>query len=303
MIQPKIDVIIPTARWESRPRDLLADLGRELPAFNESLGEVLVADGESVHFAKADVLRTGPAGEVPAPSQTNGPAVNRNKAIDHATADFIVFLDDDVRLVPGWGEHLSSLLGRSGKFDLLGGAIVARHGRNWFSQAAEDFVIRHKLQPDGWYLAAAHLVARRSSITLLGGFDEAFIYGGEDWDLCKRAHMLGMSVGVTDFICVVHDHPTTWAQLMRKADQYGPAEVGLSVYSEVSEAPAPVEEQRAWPGLIPVVRTVGRALRWPFLQYGEFRGIGRSRVRSVRSTALYVPWMARYLQGRRATGG
>jgi len=299
--RPLVDVVIPTAEWGNRPRGLLSDLAEELSPFRQDVGEVLVADGEGVYFARAEVLDQGSTIRVSSSSELNGPAINRNKALEHATADYIVFLDDDVRLQPGWGERLLRVLSNGREFDLLGGGIAARNESNWFSQAAEDFVIRHKRQPDGWYLAAAHLVARRAALEELGGFDASFVYGGEDWDLCKRAHLQALSVAVDDSLKVIHEHPTTWSQLMRKADQYGPAEVGLNVYSEASDVATSVEEQRPSPELGPTVRTVGRAVRWPILQYSEFRQMGRSRVRSVRSTALYVPWMARYLRGRRAT--
>lgn len=83
---------------------------------------------------------------------------------------------------------------------------------NWFSQAAEDFVIRHREYPEGWYLVAAHLLVRRNAFQRLNGFSST-LYRGEDWDFCKRAHGLGMRVGVTSTVAVCHANPTSWRQL------------------------------------------------------------------------------------------
>lgn len=294
-----VDVIIPTASWLERPRLLIEDLSRELGQHHERVNNIWVADGTSVHQVKGHILGDNEEVVFEAVGSQNGPAINRNKAIRLATADWVMFLDDDVRLDQGWGTQLFEVLDRSELPDLMGGVIAAKNGRNWFSQAAEDFVIRHKLQPDGWYLAAAHLLVRRSALETLDGFDENFIYGGEDWDLCKRAHMHGLAIEVEESLRVFHEHPVTWSQLMKKADQYGPAEKGMDVYV----APrAELDEQRD--GAVsqsPNARAclIFRALWWPYGSYREFRDMGRNPIRSFRSTLLYMPWMYRYLRSRR----
>jgi GT2 family glycosyltransferase len=299
-MEPWIQVVIPTASLGPRLDGLLADLARELAGTDAV--QVTVADAHAVYDLTPELLGTGPHTEHVQPSPVNGPAVNRNRGAHAATADWLVFLDDDVRLPAGWFAGLSAALADPACPDLLGGGIASQHPRNWFSQAAEDFVVRHRRYPEGWYLAAAHLAVRRTAFRTLDGFTTEYDYGGEDWDLCRRAHAAGLTVGVTDRASVAHANPRTWAQLALKARQYGTANAVLDAALAAGPADAPLErtaaeaaghEPSAAPrrGPMPV-----RAARWVASEYRLLRTQGRGRLRATRSTALYVPWMATYLR-------
>jgi len=289
------DIAIPTASWSGRPKDLLEDLGRELLPRREHVGRIMVAEKDSVYFVENTLFEGDEERIEDVPDPLNGPAINRNKCLPFIESEWIVFLDDDVRLVPGWGDQIMGLLASEPTCDFIGGQILARRPRNWFSQAAEDFVIRHKQQSDGWYLAAAHLVARSDALKALDGFDRSFIYGGEDWDLSKRAIVSGFSTGVSDALAVTHAHPTTFTALMAKAGQYGKAEalfedspLGAEVAEQQRQALETGSESHSFP--------LKGALTWPARQFQEFRSLGRSRLRSARSTVLYAPWMLRYMR-------
>ena len=295
------DIAIPTASWSGHPKDLLEDLGRELLTHREHVGRIIVAEKNSVYFVENTLFEGDEERVEDIPDPLNGPAINRNKCLPFIESEWIVFLDDDVRLVPGWGDQIMGLLASEPTCDFIGGRILARRARNWFSQAAEDFVIRHKQQPDGWYLAAAHLVARSDALKALDGFDRSFIYGGEDWDLSKRAIIGGFSTGVSRSPAVTHEHPTTFGTLMAKAGQYGKADALFETSPLGAESAEQIrhnEEARGRPLELPILRAVA----WPARQFAEFRKLGRSRMRSARSTALYVPWMVKYLRSSRPRG-
>jgi len=255
----------------------------------------MVAEKDSVHFVENTLFEGYEERVEDVPDPLNGPAINRNKCLPFIESEWIVFIDDDVRLVPGWGAQTVGLLASEPPCDFIGGQILARRPRNWFSQAAEDFVIRHKQQSDGWYLAAAHLLARSDALKALDGFDRSFIYGGEDWDLSKRAIISGYSTGVSDAMAVTHAHPTTFSALMAKAGQYGKAEA-LFEDSPLGAEAAEQQRQALETGSESPSFPLKGALTWPARQFQEFRGLGRSRLRSARSTALYAPWMLRYVR-------
>jgi GT2 family glycosyltransferase len=299
-MEPRIQVVIPTAAVGPRIDGLLSDLGREITPADAV--RIVVADADAVHDLTPEVTGTGSRAVTAWPSPVNGPAVNRNRGARDATAEWLVFLDDDIRLPTGWLPELSAALADPGCPDLLGGGIGSQHPRNWFSQAAEDFVVRHRRYPEGWYLAAAHLAVRRSAFAALGGFADDFEYGGEDWDLCRRAHALGLTVGVTDRPSVAHANPRSWSELSRKARQYGTANARLDAAVAAGPVGAPVARAAAEaaghePSAAPRVGPLPvRAARWVVEEYHLLRQQGRSRVRAARSTTLYVPWMAVYLR-------
>jgi hypothetical protein len=281
---------------------LLTDLAEELSPLRDVVSRIAVVDDVAVTDVAPRLFGQGPPIARSWPSATNGPAINRNRGAKDSSADWLVFLDDDVRLNPGWGDALRALVDDPDAGDLIGGRIGSQHPRNWFSQAAEDFVVRHREYPEGWYLAAAHLLVRRAGFEQLGGFDTRFAYGAEDWDLCRRAHAAGLMVGVTDAMSVAHANPRTWRQLRRKAEQYGAANTTFDSKPEGSPSvdegqpatPSLEQDQAVLPGPI-------RGLRWASTEYSTLRASGRGRIRSLRTMALYIPWMVIYLRSQSAS--
>ena len=64
-------------------------------------------------------------------------------------------------------------------------------------------MIRHKEYPNGWHLVSAHLFVRDLVLRELEEFSERLdVAGGEDWDLSKRAHSQGLTVGISEFVKV-----------------------------------------------------------------------------------------------------
>ena len=111
--------------------------------------------------------------------------------------------------------------------------------------------------------------------------------GGEDWRLCIVAHAAQCSVAVIPDLYVLHDNPRNFRQLMARSRTYGISEAP-SAPGTTSATTDPDEQQTHHP--FPL-----RVARWPVNEYRGFRLQGRSRIRSLTSTALYVPWMASYL--------
>jgi glycosyltransferase involved in cell wall biosynthesis len=69
-----------------------------------------------------------------------GPTGAKNKGIELATGDVLVFLDSDDQLIPGSLSHISGFLGTHPKVDVLFGRIVNKSGRA--TRLREDFLSR-----------------------------------------------------------------------------------------------------------------------------------------------------------------
>lgn len=191
---PLADVVVPTVGRPSLAK-LLAGLAAEPEAplasitvvddrpdgRPDELGNMLARDGRG----EWQVIHT----------RGRGPAAARNAGWRAGDAPWVVFLDDDVRLRPGWGAALAADIAAA---DAPGarnsvGAIRAqvnvplpedRRPTDWERQV-------HGLSTaPGWL--TADLAIRRSVLEEIGGFDERFPRAyREDTDLELRARAAG----------------------------------------------------------------------------------------------------------------
>ena len=107
---PLFDVVIPTRRFDSQADNLLDDLRLELAPFAAMVGRIVAADDQAVTDVRDRLLGQGTESRFAWPSPVNGPAVNRNRGARDSHATWLAFLDDDVRLPPGWGQALVNVL-------------------------------------------------------------------------------------------------------------------------------------------------------------------------------------------------
>jgi GT2 family glycosyltransferase len=127
------------------------------------------------------------------------------------TDDTLVFLNDDTIPQPGW---LDALTAAAEQHDIVGAHLVYPDGG---TQHSGVFLRR---EPDGTLTAynrkrpapsgevpavtGACLAIRRDVWDELGGFDESFVNGYEDVDLCLRARQAGHTVWFSAESNVVH---------------------------------------------------------------------------------------------------
>ena len=258
----QIDIVIPSRGPSPQRSALLQDLDRELVG-REDVCTISIEEGPSA-------------------------ARNRNRAAREQSAPWIAFLDDDIRLPPGWLDSVLQVTQLPDPPDIFSGTIGSTHPRNIFSMAAEDFVVRHKQYGDSWFLAGAMMVMNRDAFNILNGFDESFSgAGGEDWRLCVMAHSAGMRIQVVPNLSCRHENPRSMRDLMSRARSYSATESPPSTHSsnDLSQSPSVGVNSP-----LPM-----RILRWPVREYRELRSRGRSRGRALASTVLYIPWMTSYL--------
>lgn len=168
-------------------------------------------DGLEISWPEVEVIRL--------PSN-RGYAGGCNEGLKRSTSEFVVFLNDDAEVEPGWLEPLVNegvrnpdigalqpkilALGarRQGRrmFDYAGGAggLLDRLGYPYclgrtFSGTEEDLG-QYDMPGEIFWASGVALFARRSVLMELGGFEESFFMHMEEIDLCWRMRLRGLCV-------------------------------------------------------------------------------------------------------------
>ena len=137
-----------------------------------------------------------------------GPAEGRNRGVDHARGDVIVFIDSDLVVTPVFLAMHATALQRS--WDSRGDRLCFTYGAvintaNFEQPTAE----RHKLRDLSWaYFATGNVAIDRSVLQQSGLFDLGFrLYGWEDLELGERLRQMGVVLVKCPEAVGYHWHP------------------------------------------------------------------------------------------------
>ncbi|MEA2193968.1 MAG: hypothetical protein QOG42_402, partial [Solirubrobacteraceae bacterium] len=189
-MEPTASIIVPTRLRAGYLDVALASIAPQAAAAGAEL--IVVDDGPDA-ATRATADRHG-ARYVAHPA-SRGLNAARNSGIDAATADLLVFVDDDVEVRPGW---LAALLAADAAAEpavgVLTGPIHARledHrlrscGRELPPITTQDHGTRDRDVTSAW---GANMTVRRAAIARAGRFDESReLYGDEqEWQGRLRA--------------------------------------------------------------------------------------------------------------------
>jgi len=174
---PVASVVIPTRNRVEELRALIRSaLGQTVPV------EVMVMDDGASPEVADMIQREFPQVRYHSLGTGRGPAFQRNRGIELATAPIVFPLDDDTVIVSP-----RTVAQTLAEFDH---PRVAAVGIPFMNIRLDQEVRQRAPAPDGvWvehaFVAAAHAV-RRSVFLQAGGYREHFFYMGEEGDLCAR---------------------------------------------------------------------------------------------------------------------
>jgi len=213
-------VVIPLYNCLPLTQAMLASLQATLPAGLDH--EIIFVDDGSSDGTR-DWLATlrAPPFRVLLNDRNCGYAISNNRAAAVARGKFLALLNNDLVLQPGWLEPLlaahAKLRARAGlignvqldaKTGLVdhAGLVVNLTGKPVHARRAPSALSRwiRPIRPVP-AVTGACLFVERALWQQLGGFDEGYINGGEDIDLCFRARAAGR-INVVALRSVVRHH-------------------------------------------------------------------------------------------------
>ena len=182
--------------------------------------EVLIVDDVSTDGTR-DFLKTlGHPYRIFLNKKKGNFAINNNLAAREARSPHFLFLNNDTELAPGWYEPMREALAQASDVGFIGnhqtnpstsrydhlGVVFApwltpTHYGQHFARVPPPL----RSGVTSWSaVTAACCLTHRDTFWAAGGFDEAYVNGCEDIDLCLRMHRLGRRHYVANASVIVH---------------------------------------------------------------------------------------------------
>ena len=190
----KVSFIIPLFNGLPLTQAMLDSLRATVPA--GLVHEIILVDDGSSDGTREWLKTPAAPGRVLLNERNLGFAASCNRGAAVAAGEFLFFLNNDLVMLPGWLEPMLAAFGRFPRAGLVGNVQ-----RNFATGAVDHAGVffDHKGKPThltrrGWAawretvaVTGACFGIRRATWQKLGGFDEAYVNGGEDVDLALRA--------------------------------------------------------------------------------------------------------------------
>ena len=219
----RVAVIILNWNGEKLLREFLPSVVKNT---NADLGRVVVVDNHSTDGSWGCLEQEFPDVERVLFEDNFGFAGGYNRAIEMIEAEYVVLLNSDVEVAPGWLEPLVAVLDRDERVAAVQPKILAYRDKKKFEYAGAaggyiDYlgfpfcrgrVMDTTEQDDGQYddevdvfwATGASLCIRRDVYRVAGGLDEAFFAHMEEIDLCWRLKNGGYALKVVPSSVVYH---------------------------------------------------------------------------------------------------
>ena len=219
----RVAVIILNWNGEKLLREFLPSVVKNT---NSDLGRVVVVDNHSTDGSWICLEQEFPDVERVLFEDNFGFAGGYNRAIEMIEAEYVVLLNSDVEVAPGWLEPLVAVLDRDERVAAVQPKILAYRDKKKFEYAGAaggyiDYlgfpfcrgrVMDTTEQDDGQYddevdvfwATGASLCIRRDVYRATGGLDEAFFAHMEEIDLCWRLKNGGYTLKVVPSSVVYH---------------------------------------------------------------------------------------------------
>ena len=263
--RPSVTIVIPTFDKIELTRQCLVTIQQYTAA---GRCEVIVVDNASADATRELLEAEEAAGRLRVISnpENRGFAKACNQGAQAARGEYVLFLNNDTEVQPGWLDPLVSLANGDGSIAAVGSKLIFPDGTLQHAGVAVGEVVGRDplLAVHAFYkapadlpeanqrrvyqaLTAACLLVRKSAFEAVGGFDEGFWNGYEDVDLCFRFQEQGWLMVYEPASVVIHHESQSGPARFEKVQEnirrlhqkwLGKAKLDVSVAADGTVSPA-----------------------------------------------------------------
>jgi len=158
-----------------------------------------------------------------------GPSAARNKGVDTASGDWIIFTDSDCIPSLNWVSDYTTHFNNE-KIGAVAGCIKPYTPTNMIQKTLSLFtlpenekdVIHDDFTIDKGLYPTANLAVRREVFESVGGFNVNLKYG-EDHELCAKIYRAGHKIKATKNAAVEHIHRKNLSEFLKQSFRFGTA--------------------------------------------------------------------------------
>lgn len=205
-----IDVSVIIVSYQTA--DLIGPCLASVLSQREVTTEVFVVDNASTDGSAAVVAAGFPAVHLTANEENRGFGAANNQVLPRCRGRHILFLNPDTVLQEGCLAAAAAHMDGHPELGLAGLRILNPDGSDQESVSyrylSERYTTGELAELPGEIAAVlgAAMIASRSAVDAIGGFDEDFFLYGEDEDLCLRLRRRGLQIGYIPAARVLHHH-------------------------------------------------------------------------------------------------
>jgi len=210
--QPTVDIIIPVHEGFALTRDCIRSVIRNT---HRPFRALVLDDGSSVATSRRleELVAKDPRFELSRNERNLGFIATCNRGIAMSNADYIVLLNSDTIVTPGWLDRLVACAESDDKIAFVNPltnesgntSVRLAPGLNAFTMARRIADITTRSYPNVTTGVGMCMLLRRSAIALVGAFDPIYRESYcEESDLCMRLTESGFRVVVADDVYIYH---------------------------------------------------------------------------------------------------
>ncbi|MCB1198526.1 MAG: glycosyltransferase [Deltaproteobacteria bacterium] len=225
-MQPFVSVVIPSYMRAEMLHACLLKLNAQ--TMDRKQFEVIVVDDDSPNALQKK--EENPPGQfdyglIYYIQEKGGPAKARNKGVELATSDIIVFLDDDTLPSSTWLENLYIAM-QNDVWSGVGGMTFNVRNKTMSEKLLEHVEhLHHPIDPktgEVIFLVTVNAAFRKKDFLSVGGFDENFkLPSGEDMELGFRMRKQGFRFSICETAIIHHHQRDTLRAMFKNWYEYG----------------------------------------------------------------------------------